>query len=342
VKYGVRPGSVAHCTELFGPMLGVMQFETLDEAIDLVNATGYGLTSGLQSLDDREIERWKARIRAGNLYVNKPTVGAIVLRQPFGGLGRSSFGPGMKAGGPNYVAQFMHFEDTLQTPASQSRPLAHADLESLRQAVGQAFQPAERARWPATTITELERRRLLAALASYDDWAREEFLGEHDHFRLLGEDNIRRYLPFAEVRIRVHPDDTFFDVAARAAAARAVGSRVVISYPNGSEPATVGLLDEWTDAWAGAIEFHAESDEELGQEIAAGRVERVRYAARSRVPGALRVVATEHNVHLADATVLAQGRIELLWYVREQSVSYAYHRYGNLGARANEPRTEPD
>ena len=46
-------------------------------------------------------------------------------------------------------------------------------------------------------------------------------------------------------------------------------------------------------------------------------------------------------MHLADAPVLAEGRIELLWYLREQSLSHAYHRYGNLGARAGERRAEP-
>ena len=54
VKWGVQPNSFTHCTELFGPVLGVMEARDLDEAIDLVNATGYGLTSGLESLDDRE------------------------------------------------------------------------------------------------------------------------------------------------------------------------------------------------------------------------------------------------------------------------------------------------
>ena len=81
----------------------------------MVNQTGYGLTSGLQSLDDREQEQWQEQIRAGNLYINRTTVGAIVLRQPFGGMGKSVFGPGMKAGGPNYVALLMDFED-VETP----------------------------------------------------------------------------------------------------------------------------------------------------------------------------------------------------------------------------------
>src|SRR5437762_218590 len=89
-----------------------MRFEKLAEAIALVNQTGYGLTSGLESLDDREQEHWKTSIRAGNLYINRPTTGAIVLRQPFGGMGKSCIGPGIKAGGPNYVAQFMTFEET--------------------------------------------------------------------------------------------------------------------------------------------------------------------------------------------------------------------------------------
>ena len=107
MKWGVRNGSFTHCTEFFGPVLGVMEARDLDAAIDLVNATGYGLTSGLESLDDREQEHWQRHIRAGNLYINRPTTGAIVLRQPFGGMGKSSVGPGIKAGGPNYVVPLM-------------------------------------------------------------------------------------------------------------------------------------------------------------------------------------------------------------------------------------------
>src|SRR4029079_9364785 len=88
-----------------------MEARDLEAAIDLVNATGYGLTSGLESLDDREQELWCSRIRAGNLYINRPTTAAIVLRQPFGGMGKSSVGPGIKAGGPNYVVPLMQFTE---------------------------------------------------------------------------------------------------------------------------------------------------------------------------------------------------------------------------------------
>jgi RHH-type proline utilization regulon transcriptional repressor/proline dehydrogenase/delta 1-pyrroline-5-carboxylate dehydrogenase len=59
------------------------------------------------------------------------------------------------------------------------------------------------------------------------------------------------------------------------------------------------------------------------------------------VPPAIRTTAAEAAVYLADEPVLAHGRIELLWYLREQSICSDYHRYGNLGARAGETRQEP-
>jgi RHH-type proline utilization regulon transcriptional repressor/proline dehydrogenase/delta 1-pyrroline-5-carboxylate dehydrogenase len=99
----VRPGSFFHRTECFGPVLGLMRAADLDEAIALANDQPFGLTSGIQSLDDREVARWLERIEAGSLYVNRHTTGAIVGRQPFGGWKGSSVGPGAKAGGPNYA-----------------------------------------------------------------------------------------------------------------------------------------------------------------------------------------------------------------------------------------------
>lgn len=329
VKWGVQPGSVTHLTEFFGPVLGVMRFTSLAEAIELVNATGYGLTSGLESLDDREQQQWQAAIRAGNLYINRPTTGAIVLRQPFGGMGKSSFGPGMKAGGPNYIAQFLDFTDRPVPPSDA--PLANPHLSDLRQRLRLVDIGA-----PAEEIAHL-----LAALESYDRAAREEFRNAHDHFRLVGEDNFRRYQPFSTVRLRVHADDSFFEVFARAAAACAAGCRVAVSVPPEASFAPVRALDELTHSWAAQIEFIEESDEELAAAIRDGNVERVRFAARHRVPRDLRLTAAEAAVHLADTPVLAEGRIELLWYLREQSLSHAYHRYGNLGSRAGERRAEP-
>src|SRR5690606_11302708 len=75
--------------------------EALDAVIDAINARGYGLTFGLHTRIDDRVQRVVDRIRAGNLYVNRNQIGAVVGSQPFGGEGRSGTGP--KAGGRNYL-----------------------------------------------------------------------------------------------------------------------------------------------------------------------------------------------------------------------------------------------
>ena len=358
VKWGVQSNSFTHCTELFGPVLGVMEARDLGHAIDLVNATGYGLTSGLESLDDREQQLWCSQIRAGNLYINRSTTGAIVLRQPFGGIGKSGVGPGIKAGGPNYVVPLMRFtengdwsvfasddDDVPRLPVTKldlyplvsARPHRLELLEDLSRAMVEraANEPKP---------TEDEFRRVMAAITNYERWARDEFQTAHDHFRLLGEDNFRRYLPVEPLRIRIHPDDSLSEIFCRAAAARAAGCRATISTPPeffGPTADAVELLDQLTDSWAGAIEFIEEDDAALAEAIRTGQVARIRYAAPDRVPDVIRIAAAESLQYVADAPVSSHGRVELLWYVREQSVSHVYHRYGNLGARIDESRDEP-
>ena len=103
VKVGVQPGSWFHLTECFGPVLGVMRADDLNNAIELQNASPYGLTGGIHSLDPAEIREWLDRVEVGNAYVNRHITGAVVQRQPFGGWKRSSVGCGVKAGGPDYV-----------------------------------------------------------------------------------------------------------------------------------------------------------------------------------------------------------------------------------------------
>ena len=301
VKWGVERRSVTHMTEFFGPLLGVMGFDSLDEAIAIVNETGFGLTSAIHSLDEREVEQWKAGIHAGNLYVNRGTTGAIVLRQPFGGMGKSCFGPGMKAGGPNYVAQLMKFDDA-------------------------------------------EVGRIESARESYARWWKDEFPREHDHFRLVGQDNARRRLPFEIVRVRVSERDSEFEVVARVLAARTTGARVVVSGRTGTD---VTNATQWMEktGLAGDVEFVNESDEALASRIyktESHHTERIRFGAPDGVPAVVRAAAAQAGVYLADEPVLAEGRIELLWYLREQSVSHDYHRYGNLGARSGEARRQPE
>src|SRR5262249_24559861 len=91
--------------EIFGPLLVAMPADDLDHAIALADCREYALTAGLFARSPAAIEEGGRRLRAGNVYVNRHIVGAIVGRQPFGGFGLS--GVGSKAGGPDYLLQFV-------------------------------------------------------------------------------------------------------------------------------------------------------------------------------------------------------------------------------------------
>lgn len=91
--------------ELFGPILSVFRAATFDEALQMANDTDYALTAGCISRSPEHIERASQQLRAGNIYINRGITGAIVGRHPFGGYGLS--GVGSKAGGPDYLLQFM-------------------------------------------------------------------------------------------------------------------------------------------------------------------------------------------------------------------------------------------
>ena len=92
--------------EVFGPVLHVMKFKgrKLDETVQAVNATGYGLTMGLHTRIDSRARGLAKASGAGNIYVNRNMIGAVVGVQPFGGRGLSGTGP--KAGGPHYLQRF--------------------------------------------------------------------------------------------------------------------------------------------------------------------------------------------------------------------------------------------
>ena len=108
--------------EVFGPVLHVVRFRRagLDRLIDRINATGYGLTFGLHTRLDETIAHVTSRVKAGNLYINRNVIGAVVGVQPFGGRGLSGTGP--KAGGPLYLGRL-----TARAPLPPAIASDHAD-----------------------------------------------------------------------------------------------------------------------------------------------------------------------------------------------------------------------
>ncbi len=157
IRIGVRGGSWFHHNECFGPVLGIMRADDLDEAMAMQNAVAYGLTAGLHSLDAAEIERWTGGVQAGNLYVNRGITGAIVRRQPFGGWKHSVVGPAVKAGGPRYVASLCDWTHTGDAGDLSGRP---ASVETA---------------------------------AAFSNWARRELTAEHDPSGLRAESNVLRF-----------------------------------------------------------------------------------------------------------------------------------------------------
>jgi RHH-type proline utilization regulon transcriptional repressor/proline dehydrogenase/delta 1-pyrroline-5-carboxylate dehydrogenase len=279
IKWGVRPENFSFRTELFAPMLSVVRVKNLREAVALVNSLEYGLTSGLQSLDESEIAYWRDNIEAGNLYINRGITGAIVNRQPFGGMKLSAFGGGIKAGGPNYVSCFLNFADHGKAPS---------DIEALYAAA-----------WES------------------------EFAHPRDVNNLYGEQNVFRYLPLRTMILRVRPGDSARDAVRICLAARTCGTPLDVSI----EGADRGRLAELEPLCRQII---VESDASF-----AGRIpsyERIRVCSPA-IPDEYYRVAAAHDRYIATAPPVSEGRVELLHYIKEQSIAHEYHRYGSITER---------
>ncbi len=191
VRENVRPGTWFHQTECFGPVLGLVRADSLEDAVRIQNGTEFGLTGGLHSLDEQEIAYWLDHVEVGNAYVNRGTTGAIVRRQPFGGWKRSTIGPGAKAGGPNYVAQLGNWRPT--------------------------YPSRENEQW------------LQLAIASDEQAWESEFGLEHDPTGLFCESNRFRYRPLERIAIRVAATGEEVAALRVVAAAERCGTEVEIS-----------------------------------------------------------------------------------------------------------------
>ncbi|MBF4461327.1 MULTISPECIES: bifunctional proline dehydrogenase/L-glutamate gamma-semialdehyde dehydrogenase [unclassified Rathayibacter] len=305
VRDGVRRGSEYHRTEYFGPILGIMTAETLDEAIALVNEVDYGLTSGLHALDPAEIGLWLEGIDAGNLYVNRGITGAIVQRQPFGGWKKSAVGPGTKAGGPDYLLGLGSWRSA---PAEATAPVAQA---------ASGLVAAARAELSAEEAAGVERTARSCAVA----WA-EHIAPARDVTGLEAERNVFRHRPYdSAVLVRLATGEPLGSLARVAVAAATAQARVVLSSAVAPPPQLAAAL--------GAVASSVVVEDEGAWEA---RV-RAHGAGRVRLLGADTSSVTAVTGGRPDLAVYAgeateAGRLELLPFVREQAVSVTAHRFG--------------
>ncbi|MDR1719528.1 MAG: proline dehydrogenase family protein [Dysgonamonadaceae bacterium] len=275
IKWGVKPGNFSFRTELFAPLLSVACIDNLKEGIALVNGLDYGLTSGLQSLDENEQRLWKNDIMAGNLYINRGITGAIVNRQPFGGMKLSAFGGGIKAGGPNYCTCFVEIAD---------KQGATADYET-----------------------------------SYKRAYEQEFSIARDINNLYGEQNLFRYLPLRSMALRLFPGDSHEQAVMIALAAKICRTPLTVSVdPADDRPALSADLD---------CEIRQESLNEFLERLP--QYERIRTCS-PQIPLAMYERAAATDKYIATAPPVREGRLELIHYIKEQSIAFEYHRYGSI------------
>ncbi len=319
IKLGVRPGSAFFRTECFGPVLGLVRVADLDEAIRLQNSGEFGLTGGIQSLDWREVARWREQVEVGNAYANRPITGAIVRRQPFGGWGHSAFGPGAKAGGANYVLAFTRWSQA-GPPRLRSNPgeVANAYLAELRKHL----------------VDDGEREWLLAAAWNYG-WAIAEVFGvEADPSALHGERNVSRYRPRRRVLVRLDPAAAGWREVALAVSASAA-SGVPLDLSLARDAGGVALeLARAVPGVAVSIEGGSQFAERLRSLAGEARPDLVR--APGGVPREVYQIANGFHIPVVDDALLANGRLELRFWYREQAVSETTHRYGNILPRYRE------
>jgi RHH-type proline utilization regulon transcriptional repressor/proline dehydrogenase/delta 1-pyrroline-5-carboxylate dehydrogenase len=166
----IEIGSVSELTaEVFGPVLHVLRFDRrrLDELVDAINATGYGLTLGIASRIDSTISAVIERARVGNIYVNRNMIGAVVGVQPFGGQGLSGTGP--KAGGPLYLHRLLRQHERSGVPVPVPVPLPLQQWIGWLSGGGEAsLSPTQSPRLlPPVPLAAEERAALLAQARRY-------------------------------------------------------------------------------------------------------------------------------------------------------------------------------
>ncbi|NGX63018.1 MAG: 1-pyrroline-5-carboxylate dehydrogenase [Candidatus Anoxychlamydiales bacterium] len=312
IKYGVTQNS-SH--ENYAPLLSVMRANDLDHAIELANSSKFALAAGLFSLDGKEHSKWIDNIEAGNLYINSKITDAKIKRQPFGGYKESAFGPFHKSGGANYLLNFLK----LSQISMPTETLAVNDwVKSLTQFLENI------------NVSKENLEIWLRSIANYAYfWQRLKH--DLDHCKIIGQDNIHRYKIRENITLRLPKDPFSLDALRVCAAALICSSPIEISWTSSKK------LDEfnWIDLLP-TLSNIEESENDFLKRVKSGTIARLRLVEPPSTE--LKTKAAEAGVCLIDSPVLANGRFELLHFLKEQCITYEYHRYGNLGIKESEIR----
>jgi len=354
IKANIKPGSFLHQTELFGPVLGVMFAYSLSQAIQWANATPYGLTAGLESLSTEEQWIWQTRIQAGNLYINRPITGAVVGRQPFGGVKSSQWGNGYKAGGPLYLRALQQLTEAKEAkvkvfPQSilqsaevhhliKPKTVASVQLSQKPLWVSQAFE----IEFNGALITgqlpdrfvqlydglqgllsEHEKTQLQIAMCLYTHEVSTFTKGQVLMPHVVGEKNTWFCIPLESMGYRFEPSHSLLQVALIALGAWTALTPLIISSAK-DHPA----LSVITRIAGAHIECVFEPENDWHERIALKQFSRIRVLESPSIT--LLNICHRSNTRIEEGVPYINGTFELPRYMQERTLSQTTHRYGYL------------
>ena len=177
-----------------------------------------------------------------------------------------------------------------------------------------------------------EVKKCLETLSNFAYWLEKEFLQEHDYCNVRGESNVIRYLPVKGLLLRCDEADTLYEILSSIAAAKMCGASLHLSIANDATSEALLYIKKNRTLLLDAADRFAEEDEtSLIDEMR--KADRIRFLHPDNVTKSMSQALAEDAVYIASEPFIGHGRIELMHYFREQSVSNSYHRYGNLGLK---------
>ncbi len=320
IRMGTKFGGKAHLTEFFAPTITIMPVKDVKEGIEIANATGYGLTSSIQSQDKAEQQKWVQEVLAGTIAVNKDTtLCSKVKAQPFGGFGKSAFGSGIKVGGYNYITQFLKYKD---------KNTKICDISDIKT-------------WQADCIRKIEKNcdmpDFIIAAKSYLRWYEDYFSKEIDYGLIPNSQNILKFVKIKKIAIRIVESDDIQNALARIFAAILCAEEVYISF----DDVAFEICDYNIHALSKSDKTHikqiinekfnlhglldAENIVVISENLSSwirkiDNFNRIRYSGMGAVEIGVFEAAAINGKYVATAEVLSYGRLELLHYLQEQTI----------------------
>ncbi len=308
IKFGIQKGGFLHQNAIFAPLLGIMRAENFEHAIELANSSSYRETLTLFSLNPKEQIYFERYAKADHLFINKSSVRPRVERQPSRGALITPQNKSLKRGWTNYLLPFMTTEE-IDIPKEKHPVNTRVNhLSKLLETFD--FSAQELGIW-------------YASIASYA-YFWQKLKRKEDSTKIIGEDNLKQCLPKSGMCLRITKNDNPLDFMRVFALCLTIDATLFVSIaPNSFD---ISQMSSMLPQFAFVEEKHTSFIEK----IESRNLSMIRFLSdQPDLPKELPAITDP---------VLSNGRIEIMHYVKEVSISIRYDRFGNLGLRDKELR----